>query len=84
MVVSLHKLRFTARPNMSSQIAELQDAANRMRVSSIEQTSKANSGHPTSSVSAAEIMATLFFSEMHYDVQKPKDSSADRFVLSKV
>ncbi|KAI1724843.1 transketolase, thiamine diphosphate binding domain-containing protein [Ditylenchus destructor] len=66
-----------------SQVAELQDAANRMRISSIEQTSKANSGHPTSSVSAAEIMSTLFFAEMRYDVQHPKHVAADRFVLSK-
>jgi len=61
----------------------LQDAANRMRVSSIEQTAKANSGHPTSSCSAAEIVATLFFAEMHYDITAPKHPAADRFVLSK-
>lgn len=64
-------------------INQLQDAANRMRVSSIEQTCKANSGHPTSSCSSAEIVATLFFAEMHYDVQNPRHPAADRFVLSK-
>ena len=68
----------------SSDVAQLQDAANRMRVSSIEQTCKSNSGHPTSSCSAAEIMATLFFSEMKYDVQNPRHPAADRFILSKV
>src|SRR4051794_3827638 len=67
----------------SHDVGELQDAANRMRVSSIEMTSAANSGHPTSSVSAAEIMSTLFFSEMRYDVAHPKHAAADRFVLSK-
>jgi transketolase len=65
-------------------VAQLQDAANRMRVSSIEQTCKANSGHPTSSCSAAEIMATLFFAEMRYDVKNPRHPAADRFILSKV
>lgn len=68
---------------MSPNVTELQDAANRMRISSIEQTHKANSGHPTSSVSAAEIVSTLFFGEMRYDVKHPKHEAADRFVLSK-
>lgn len=65
-------------------IQALNDAANRMRISAIEMTCASNSGHPTSSCSAAEIMATLFFDEMHYDKDDPKNASADRFVLSKV
>lgn len=69
---------------MSNQVALLQDAANRLRVSAIEQVAKANSGHTTSSLSAAEIITTLFFDEMRYDVQHPKHASSDRFVLSKV
>lgn len=69
---------------MDAQISKLQDASNRIRVSSILQTSKANSGHPTSSASIAEIMATLFFAEMRYDVSQLRSASADRFVLSKV
>ncbi|VDM38775.1 unnamed protein product [Toxocara canis] len=64
-------------------IQALNDAANRMRISAIQMTCTANSGHPTSSCSAAEILATLFFDEMRYDKDCPKDPSADRFVLSK-
>uniref|UniRef100_A0A915ARN3 Transketolase n=1 Tax=Parascaris univalens TaxID=6257 RepID=A0A915ARN3_PARUN len=64
-------------------IQALNDAANRMRISAIEMTCASNSGHPTSSCSAAEIMATLFFDEMRYDKDDPKNASADRFVLSK-
>ncbi|VDK47804.1 unnamed protein product [Anisakis simplex] len=64
-------------------VQALSDAANRMRISAIQMTSTAKSGHPTSSCSAAEIMATLFFDEMHYDKDQPKHPSADRFVLSK-
>jgi transketolase len=64
-------------------VPQLEDCANRLRVTSIESTTQAGSGHPTSSVSSAEIMATLFFAEMRYDVQKPKDVNADRFVMSK-
>lgn len=68
---------------MSSQVDKLQDCANRLRVSAIEQVAVANSGHSTSSISAAEILSTLFFGEMRYDVQHPKHEAADRFVLSK-
>uniref|UniRef100_A0A915PHE1 transketolase n=1 Tax=Setaria digitata TaxID=48799 RepID=A0A915PHE1_9BILA len=46
-------------------------------------TCAAKSGHPTSSCSAAEIIATLFFNEMRLSVASPKSPSADRFVLSK-
>ncbi|KJH47225.1 Transketolase, thiamine diphosphate binding domain protein [Dictyocaulus viviparus] len=62
---------------------DLEDAANRMRISAIEMTCASKSGHPTSSTSAAEIISTLFFHEMKYDVANPKHASADRFVLSK-
>jgi transketolase len=34
-------------------------------------------------MSAAEIVSALFFSEMRYDVAKPRHEHADRFVLSK-
>ncbi len=64
-------------------VQELQDSANRMRILAIEMTCAAKSGHPTSSCSAAEIIAVLFFSEMRYDPNSPRDVNADRFVLSK-
>lgn len=64
-------------------VQALSDAANRMRISAIEMTCASNSGHPTSSCSAAEIMATLFFDEMHYNKDHPKHPASDRFVLSK-
>ncbi|CAI4226469.1 unnamed protein product [Auanema sp. JU1783] len=62
---------------------DLEDAANRMRISAIEMTCASKSGHPSSSTSAAEIISTLFFHEMKYDIAEPKSASADRFVLSK-
>lgn len=65
-------------------VQNLSDAANRMRISAIQMTCASKSGHPTSSCSAAEILATLFFSEMKFDVSQPKHPAADRFVLSKV
>ncbi|XP_065165310.1 transketolase-like protein 2 isoform X2 [Atheta coriaria] len=62
---------------------ELCDIANRLRIHSVTSTSAANSGHPTSCSSIAEIMSVLFFNTMRYKVSAPKDASNDRFVLSK-
>ncbi|XP_043823059.1 transketolase [Dromiciops gliroides] len=61
----------------------LKDTANRLRINSIQATTTAGSGHPTSCCSAAEIMAVLFFHTMKYKPQDPRDPSNDRFVLSK-
>ncbi|XP_072455167.1 transketolase isoform X2 [Notamacropus eugenii] len=61
----------------------LKDTANRLRINSIQATTAAGSGHPTSCCSAAEIMAVLFFHTMKYKPQDPRDPSNDRFVLSK-
>lgn len=67
-------------------VDELQDIAHLLRIHSIEMTSTAGSGHPTSCSSMAELMAVLFFdnSGMHYDAKNPKESfTSDRLVLSK-
>lgn len=55
-----------------------------MRISAIEMTCASKSGHPTSSSSAAEIIATLFFGEMRYSVSEPRHPGSDRLVMSKV
>jgi len=57
--------------------------ATRLRIHSVESTSKAKSGHPTSCASMAETMAVLFFKKMRYNVSEPKGASNDRFILSK-
>uniref|UniRef100_A0AC35F9Z0 Transketolase-like pyrimidine-binding domain-containing protein n=1 Tax=Panagrolaimus sp. PS1159 TaxID=55785 RepID=A0AC35F9Z0_9BILA len=67
----------------TDQISKIGDAANRMRISAIDMTCASKSGHPTSSASAAEIVATLFFGEMRYSVEHPRHVGADRFILSK-
>jgi transketolase len=61
----------------------LQDKATQLRIDSIEATSQAGSGHPTSCASAAEIMSALFFSVMRYDPRSPGDPRNDVFILSK-
>lgn len=45
---------------------------------------KAGSGHPTSSLSAVELLTSLFFNGyFHYDVKNPGYKNNDRFILSK-
>src|SRR6266542_189223 len=68
---------------MTTSLPTLKNIATQLRIDSVVSTSEAGSGHPTSCLSAAEIVATLFFSEMHYDPKDPQNADNDRFVLSK-
>lgn len=43
----------------------------------------AGCGHPGGSLSAVEIVTTLYFDKMHIDPANPRDPNRDRFVLSK-
>jgi transketolase len=63
--------------------AALDLMAKRLRRDSIEMTTAAGSGHPTTCMSAAEVMAVLFFDEMKLDVTTPESREADVFVMSK-
>lgn len=62
---------------------DLQNIANRMRLDVIEMTTAAGSGHPGGSLSAADVMAVLYFKVMNVDPESPADPDRDRFVLSK-
>jgi transketolase len=64
-------------------VAALQDVATQLRIDSVASTSRAGSGHPTTCLSAADIMAVLFFWEMRFDPKNPQNPDNDRFVLSK-
>ncbi|HXV68543.1 MAG TPA: transketolase [Nitrospira sp.] len=64
-------------------LTALQNKATHLRIESVRATSEAGSGHPSSCCSAADIVATLFFSVMRYDPKNPKAINSDRFVLSK-
>lgn len=61
----------------------LEHKAYQLRKLSIIQTTHAGSGHPTSCLSAADIVATLFFYAMHYDPKNFENPDNDRFILSK-
>lgn len=63
--------------------ALLKKMAQKLRRHSIESTSEAGSGHPTTCMSAADIAAVLFFDEMRWDPKDPSGRDADVLVLSK-
>jgi len=67
----------------ADKFAALRDVATRLRIHSVNSTTEAGSGHPTSCCSAADIMAALFFGVMRFDPKTPKNPNNDRFVLSK-
>jgi transketolase len=65
-------------------IDELRDTSWRLSRQIIEITTKAGSGHPSSSLSAIDILVALYFGGiMHYDPQQPTWPDRDRFILSK-
>jgi transketolase len=69
--------------SLGSRIRSLGVIANRLRRHSIRMTSAAGSGHPTSCLSAADLVAAIFFDVLRYDVRNPDHPDNDRFVLSK-
>ena len=68
---------------IETDIELLKGIANQLRIHSIEATTAAGSGHPTSCCSAADIVAALFFGHMKYDPKNPRYHNNDRFILSK-
>jgi transketolase len=54
-----------------------------LRVDSIRCAAAAKSGHPTSGMSAADLMAVLLAKYLRYDWDRPKDPHNDRLVFSK-
>lgn len=61
----------------------IEHVAYNMRRSIITMTSVAGSGHPTSALSAADIVATLFFHALRIDLHNYDNPNNDRFILSK-
>src|SRR5581483_9681735 len=59
------------------------DLATQLRADSIRCTTAAGSGHPTSSMSAADLMAVLLADYLHYDFSDPHNLRNDRLIFSK-
>ncbi|HLJ82438.1 MAG TPA: transketolase, partial [Ktedonobacterales bacterium] len=62
---------------------EWHELAQQLRVDSIRSTTAAGSGHPTSSMSGADLMAVLLYEYLHYDFQNPKNPNNDHLIFSK-
>ncbi len=68
---------------MSISYTALEEKAVELRKTVLTMIYKAQSGHPGGSLSAADIMAALYFHVMNVDPENPKWEDRDRFVLSK-
>ena len=66
-----------------SSIQEVKEKALLIRSDIIKMLGESGSGHPGGSLSAADILACLYFWEMNIDPQQPRQEERDRFVLSK-
>lgn len=62
---------------------DLVSVTNRMRLHIINMLASAGSGHPGGSLSATDIIATLYFKHMNIDPDNPLWEDRDRFVLGK-
>jgi transketolase len=62
---------------------QLHELAQQLRVDSVRAAAAAGSGHPTSSMSAADLMAVLFARHLRYDFDAPDHAGADHLVFSK-
>lgn len=62
---------------------ELEARALQLRIDSLRATAASASGHPTTCLSAADIVSALFFKIMNFNVSSPDDLTNDRFILSK-
>ncbi len=61
----------------------MRELAQQLRVDSVRAAAAANSGHPTSSMSAADLMAVLFTKYLRYDFDAPENGANDHLVFSK-
>ena len=68
---------------MMEKLKELQEKSNLIRKWCLVSTTEAESGHPTSCLSAADITTVLFDRYFTYDLGNPLNLYNDRLVLSK-
>lgn len=69
--------------HLEALIVELEERARELRIDSLDMIYRRGAGHPGGSLSAAEIMAALFFHKMRLDPERPDWPERDRFILSK-
>src|SRR5215469_12539482 len=62
---------------------ELRELGQQLRVDSIRASTSAGSGHPTSSMSAADLLAVLIARHLRYDWSDPGEAANDHLIFSK-
>ena len=67
----------------TTQVQQWVNLAHQLRVDSIRCTTTAGSGHPTSSMSAADLMSVLMSKYLHYDFDNPQNPNNDHLIFSK-
>src|SRR5258705_8912601 len=70
-------------PATGIDLATAAELAQQLRVDSIRSSTAAGSGHPTSSMSAADLMAVLLARHFRYDWERPDDPANDHLIFSK-
>jgi transketolase len=63
--------------------SRLQELAKLVRYYILRSTTKAGSGHPTTSLSATDLMTALFFHKLRFDLKNPDYPNNDRVIFSK-
>jgi len=74
---------FLVRLFIMADIKKLEALARLVRYYILLMTTEAQSGHPTSSLSATDVMTDLFFSHLRFDLKDPKNPANDRVIFSK-
>ncbi|OHD21913.1 MAG: transketolase [Spirochaetes bacterium GWB1_66_5] len=64
-------------------IRNLEKIARGLRLKSLEMICRRGAGHPGGCLSAADIIAALYFHKLRVDPARPQDPDRDRFILSK-
>lgn len=70
-------------PEQTLDREQLRELAQQLRVDSVRAAAAAGSGHPTSSMSAADLMAVLLARHLRYDFSDPENPANDHLVFSK-
>lgn len=68
---------------MKTSVSELKEIAKKVRIDVIEMIHQVQSGHPGGSLSAVDILISLYFVMMNIDPDNPNWELRDRFILSK-
>ncbi|MEZ4523044.1 MAG: transketolase [Thermomicrobiales bacterium] len=68
---------------MAVETSTIKDMARQFRTDGIRMAHKASSGHPTSSMSAADLMAVLLANHLRYDFDNPENPANDHLIFSK-